>query len=312
MKSLKFFALGLALTFGAAANAQPPADVLKLIESTYDPAISVESNFGELSIAGCWKKEITLTTKDPVTLSPRKVRLKQYAPLFNRHPENLKTVLVMPPTGGENILDQLYSNALCRAGFRAVMVQGWDDDTFTELDAKMHDRGALKALAAIRQAVEYAVGGRSDVKVGILGTSVGAISSSFAAGFDSRISTAVLIVGGIGMPEIIGASTEKTLTRLRAERSQAFGYKSVEEYQAALAKTLVVEPGDFIGHSGPKKVFMVLATQDVTVPTKNQWDLYRAFGNQELRTFEGNHIEAIKASPKLYLQDMIAFLQQNL
>src|SRR6185369_6171429 len=118
--------------------------------------------------------------------------------------------LIVPPTGGENLVDQGWANFFCARGYRALILQHWDqDDAVTPLDLGMHDRGSLRALAAVRHAVEYAQDSGA-ASIGILGASVGAMTSAFAFGVEPRLRAAVLIVGGKAMPAIIARSTEQT------------------------------------------------------------------------------------------------------
>jgi hypothetical protein len=74
----------------------------------------------------------------------------------------------------------------------------------------------------------------------------------------------------------------------------------------------VFEPLDFIGDSGPKKVLMMVALKDVTVPTKNQYDLYHAFGDQELLTHDSDHIGTILYTYLTEQVKILRFLDANL
>jgi hypothetical protein len=112
-------------------------------------------------------------------------------------------------------------------------------------------------------------------------------------GVDSRLSSGVLIVGGVRMSEIISSSTEKTLTNLRNERMKAYGLSSIEDYRHALEQQIQIEPFNFVEIAKPKKILSFVALKDVTVPTKNQEILYRTLGSQALVTHDSDHFRTI-------------------
>jgi dienelactone hydrolase len=311
MKFLKSYLLaGLVMLTTPAAFAQPPQVVAELIARTYNPSVSSSEKIVSGLFDVCSKTAVEITAQDPVTLQPGKILIKMYS-RKGTIPTDLKTVIVMPPTGGENALDRGYAGTLCASGFRVALVEHWDSDTVAELDMDMHDRGALRALAAVRHVVAYLNPKRAG-QLGILGTSVGAITSAMVLGAEPRISAGVLIVGGGGMVDVISASHEETLTKLREGRMKKFGFATQEDYKKALAPHIHIEPLDFIGDSGPKKVLMMVALKDVTVPTKNQYDLYHAFGDQELLTHDSDHIGTILYTYITEQVKILRFLDANL
>jgi hypothetical protein len=151
--------------------------------------------------------------------------------------------------------------------------------------------------------------------VGILGTSVGAIGASVAYGAMDELQAAFLIVAGGNMPEIIGTSEQPGLASLRAAREiiydannpynkqaqlsgDATGPASVydknlsvsatpenpdvnKNYVTALSKVITIDPLDFAncdhGKHKAENLMMVRGTKDVTVPTKNQDQLFAAW-----------------------------------
>jgi dienelactone hydrolase len=157
----------------------------------------------------------------------------------------------------------------------------------------MHDRGALRALAAVRHSIEF-LKIRRPHQLGILGTSVGAITSALVTGYEPRISAAALIVGGAGMPEIISESDESHLSRLRDDRLKAYRIQNVETYRELLSQHIKIEPLDFINMSGKKDIWMMVGTKDLTVPTANQYKLAQAFGNAQVQTYADDHLNTIK------------------
>lgn len=293
--------------------AAPPQEVLDLISRTYDPRVSAVETDATTLLELCRRVNVELTAQDPVTMKPGKIKLTTFVRKFSENKaKELKTVIVMPPTGGVNALDWGYAAHLCANGIRAAVVTNWDFDTLNEMDMNMHDRGALRALAAVRHVIEY-LAPRRPKQLGMLGTSVGAISSALIAGYDRRISAAALIVGGAGMPEVISRSTESHLTKLREERMAHYKFESVDAYQKALSQHIKIEPMDFVNFSGKKKIWMMIATNDSTVPTKNQWDLFKAFGSQPgSLQYPGDHLQTILRTSAVHTLSIVNYFKNIL
>jgi hypothetical protein len=273
------------------ASALPPAAALARLEESFAPAMTATQAAAGRSLTLCPLTDLELAVEDPVTRSPGRVRARVYEPLRQADRGLGRTVLVLPPTGGENVLDQGYANTLCANGFRAVIVQSWFRQTEARLDMGMHDEGAVRALSAIRHVLDWLDPSRP-TQVGILGTSVGALSSALALGFDARLGSAVLIVGGVGMPEIIAATTEKGGAALREARMKAFGLETQADYLAALRERVTIDPADFAGFSGRKNVLAFVGTNDLTVPTANQRRLVKDFA-AESDEYAGDHTQTI-------------------
>lgn len=294
----------------ASSFATPPADVLSRLEDSYNPAMSATATPSGRSLSFCPTTDLRLAVADPVTKAPGFVQARVYDPLRAADRELGRTVLVLPPTGGENKLDQGYANTLCSSGFRAVIVQTWFRQTESTLDMSMHDNGAVRSLAAIRHVLDWLKPARN-TQVGILGTSVGALSSALALGFDARLNSAALIVGGVRMPDIIARSTEQGATSLREARMKAYGFRTIDDYVAAMREHVKIEPADFVDFSGPKKVLAFVGTRDVTVPTENQLELVRDFAAQS-DEYAGDHLQTILNTFAWKRGKIVGFFEKNL
>lgn len=265
-------------------------------------------------LSSCRMTPVEITGEDPITHEPRIVKALSYAKQ-GTDPSRMRTVLLMPPTGGQNALDDFYANDLCDSGFRVVMVQSWLGDTQNDHDLGSHDRSALRSTAAVEDVVEY-INPSHPEQLGILGTSVGAITSALILGVESRISVGTLIVGGGGMGDIIGQSTEKNLARLREERiaDPAMNLPDAKAYLAATRENIKIEPLDLVKFARPKKILSFIATKDITVPTANQMKLYDAFGAQKenLVLHDDDHFGTIKFTSKTAKPRIREFFAENL
>lgn len=273
------------LILSALASAQPNPEGLALLQNGYRPALAIKETASGLSLMGCPLKDLHFRIQDPMLPEPAEIRAKVYLPSL----PTSRSIILLPPTGGENILDRGYANTFCAAGFRVVLLQSWSHDTDADLDLGLHDRNAVRAISAVRNILDYLQPSRPD-QVGIFGTSVGALTSALALGFDSRLNAGALVVGGTGMAEMIFSTNEQNAAALRKERLKR--YASPEEYLRDLQKNIKIEPAEFADFSGPKKVLAVVATQDQTVPTRHQWALVDNFNAQAI-TLATDHTGAI-------------------
>ena len=297
------------LLISVSAQAAPSPEVEKRVIGSYDPQISFSAKDKWWSFNLCPLQTVVLQAKDPVTGNPGTVSVKEYA---NKAPGGApgRTIILVPPTGGENVIDDAWANLFCKSGFRVLLVQHWDQDNFSDVDPGMHDLGALRAIAAVRHTVEYAA--RTDGSIGILGTSVGAITSALSLEIDPRIVSGTLIVGGGGMAEIIANSNEKTLSALREERMSRYGYATIAQYQEALTKSVTIDPLDFAGYTGKKPVLAMVAGSDTTVPTKNQLLLVDALGAEKIENATKDHLGMVEYTASNLSGEVLKFFQRTL
>lgn len=297
----------LALLLSPALAIAAPAESARAKVLNYDPAIVADASFAGWSLRGCTIRDIQIQGKDPVSGETRTVQVKEYSA---RGAGNEKAVVLLPPTGGENILDRGWGNVFCANGIRLLLVQHWAHDDFVSLELTMHDQGALRALAAVRHTVEYAETTGSS-RLGILGTSVGALTSTLALGVEPRLRTGALVVGGHGFADIISRTTEQGAAKLREERLKKFGFTE-KQYAEALAQAVSIEPVDFWNPAAPKPVMMVVAKQDVTVPSDTQYALAEKLHPAELLEIDDNHVNTVIATYWKHSDSILSFFQRSL
>lgn len=295
------------------ANAKPSPAALSLIQDGYDSHVSLrELSMEEKGIPGvafCEIRHIEVDGLDPINHELRSISARSYVANFTEN--DPRTVLILPPTGGVTTAEEGYAYALCLMRFRVVLIDGWGFDRRGDLDWASHDREQARALTAVRHIIE-AVRPTRARQIGIIGTSAGAIAAALAVGYEARIAAAAIIVGGGDVADILTRSTEKSVASVRERRMSKFGLRSPEDYRSTLRKNLVIEPLDFVGYSGSKKVWTLIADQDDMVPTDDQWKLYRAFGSQELMQYSGGHVPAVADAFVHRHRDLLGFLERNL
>ncbi len=300
------------LLIGCFAYASNPEVLSKRLDERYSRRISFNQTVvSKSSLNGCSLGSAYVQGLDPVTMTTREVTLKQYRPAASM-PQSNRAVIIMPPTGGENVFDENYANQLCSRGVRVVILKSFQILPDSGMDLGMYDREAIRSLVAIRHTITFlnATGSKS---VGILGTSLGALEASFATVIDPRLNTAVFIAGGVGLAEIVAKSEQKTTAQLRQFRMDA-GHLTRDEYAEAVRKAIHIDVPPLLNPNlaKTKKVLCVLAMRDTYVPTSTQIRLYEAFGSQGVITFEDDHVETISRTATFKSLVIVNFLMKNL
>ena len=285
LKAVTLIALGIVASHSEATPKQAAA--LALIGAGYSPKVSATKISTDF-LTECQVERYKVTGQDPIDLKPRSLILHS----FKGASGNSKAVILMPPITGTTDLEVGISEALCQDGVRAVIVEKIERDENFALEIATYDRVALKKLAAIRHAAEYlAASGAKEI--GVLGISAGGLAASLALGVEAKIRKAALIGTGLDLAEVVVDSTEATQAKLRDERMRRLGFKNREEYLAALKAGITLDNSDFIGFSGPKRVWMSVMNRDTVVPTRTQLALAKALKPEKLVTYDSNHIDGI-------------------
>jgi len=122
----------------------------------------------------------------------------------------------------------------------------------------------------------------------------------------------VFVAAGDGLPEILANSGELRLVRPRRVEMREHGFRSIDEYQRALEQAIHIEPSTFADFSGHKSVQFYVATKDTTVPTKNQYDLVRAFHASDVTTIDAGHIPTVIRVFAQKADRIVKFFEQKL
>lgn len=201
-----------------------------------------------------------------------------------------KNLLLIPPTGGENIIDRSYASKFCKAGYQVFILKNWTNQTEEKsIDLGLHQRFYERS----EKAITLVLGEVKQGFIGLLGTSVGALHSAVAASLQDRISAVFIITGGAPLSEVIVNSDQEAMTKLAENRRKAFGFKSKTEYLAALAPMIKLEPMKLGEGFKNKKLGMIVALEDTTVPTEMQKNLMNYWKPQLVIEKHNGHFWAI-------------------
>lgn len=218
-----------------------------------------------------------------------------------------RLILIYPPTGKTNLIDRSYARRLCRSGFDVYIFESWTDDEEENYDLEIHQRFYSRAL----RAAETVLANVPSRFVGVLGTSVGGLFTEVVASSIDRVDAAFSIVGGLSIPEVVVYSDHPTMRKLRRERYKRYGFKTAEEYLAALEKVYPLEPTRMPKKFEGKDLAIVIGTRDTVVPAKTQNQLRDFWQPRMILEFNNNHFLTIVKTWLFYPRQVAGFFQES-
>jgi dienelactone hydrolase len=247
--------------------------------------------------AGCLSQEITFSEGD------FHVNVSRVIP--NKATE--RAVIILPPTGGTNLIDRSYARRLCRAGFDVYILNHWSGDGETDIHLDLHQKLYTRALQATRIALAH-IPGRY---VGVLGTSVGALFAEVAAGSLARIDAVMVIVGGAPIPRIIVNSAQRAMIQLRKDRYELYKFTDDREYLTRLTQAFQLDPFELDHKFEKMDLAMVIAEDDIVVPTADQHSLKDFWRPQKVISLRNGHFWAIVKTWLFHSREVVGFFKNS-
>lgn len=268
-------------------------------ENNYEEVESTQTSAGH-----CWVYSKKITVTYPTSSDPLVVNLRQYIPNRNRlGTEQVPAVLMLPPIGGENMLDRRMAETFCANSISAIILT----DDFGYIDAQ--SQGDLRPVED-HQETFYRVGAAvkgtlalisddeqvNETKVGLFGVSLGGVLGAFMMGTQEAISAGYFVVAGGDIPEILAVSQQSEVSRIRRKRMETEGLHTQEEYEDFLRQHILFDPLDMAKTMLPETIEMVVARRDTSVPTPNQEILHSAYGEPSAHYHNYGHSQTVIAT----------------
>lgn len=218
-----------------------------------------------------------------------------------------KNIIIIPPTGGINLIDRSFARNFCQAGFNAWVLEHWTGDDELKLDFGVHNR----FYANVQRAIELTIKNIPEKEfIGILGTSVGGMHAATATGRFERIKAAFIITGGADIAGIIVNSQQQAMIDAKAKRYQMFNFKNDLDYETQLRPHIHLDAVHFTGHQG-KHLGMAIGTQDTVLPVKNQLVLKDLWKPKKVIELNNDHFWSILKSWLFHQKEIIRFFQDS-
>ena len=299
------------VTFEPAANESELADRFRLQRHTFDyhlhplPDIAKFIQISDLTFPSAMK------TDEPRNNT---VHCEYYCP---KGKGPFPAVIVLHILGGDFPLSRLFADNLAQHGVAALFLKMpyYGPRRSPQSRRRMiSDRpretveGMTQAVLDVRRATAW-LAARNEVdhnRLGIMGISLGGITSALAATAEPRLRNVCLLLAGGDVAEVTWTSRETR--KLREQFVAAGGTK--EELVRWLKKVDPVSYADQIRNSG-RRILMVNATDDEVVPRHCTMALWRSFGKPPIEWYSGGHysvarhlLSILMKMPKFFLSDV--------
>ncbi len=218
-----------------------------------------------------------------------------------------KLLVILPPTGGTNIIDRSYAKMFCQNGYQVITLNDWTGAKDTNPDFSLHQRvhaGAQKALDLILSQFP------ADF-TGVLGTSLGGVFASTAAHNLEGINAVFTITAGTPISDIIVHSQQKELMKLKSHRSQVLGVPQEQEQIQRIRQVFYLEPLDLPPKHKSKCLGMVIASKDTVVPAPYQYQLRDFWQPHKVIELNYDHFWGIVNTWLFYNREILNFFERS-
>ncbi len=236
---------------------------------------------------------IKLTSLHPMTKKEFVTEFFWYRP-FTTEKRALLTIL--PPVLDITPFDKIWAHEFTeRHNFNVFILkynEKLDDETRPISDFNI---GLASAMTSARLMIDFAET-REEIdtnRIATYGMSLGGILSSIFLSIEPRVDAGVLIVAGGNLAEILSKSDQSMVERYRRARMEAENLSTVEELKDYMNKVFLFDPLYFAPLRSSEDVYMVIAKDDISVPTKNQIELWESYGRPENIQIPGKHFPVI-------------------
>lgn len=311
--------LGISLTFVAMTATAKPLDPISDGE-LYDrlgrlqhmpwAGKSIERPSGWFS--GCRQSTVTLTVGDPLTMESRDLDVVLIRPDSNKP---VPVAMVIPTMDGVTAVERAIASNLCAMNVAAIISDVNQNTVPEDIPSwGFEDRNNRKAILSLRTIIDYIESTPyfDPRKIGMIGSSLGGVTTSYMAGVEAhRVNAFVIVVGGGNLPYTLSVSDNEKLMELRQLRMAAEGFTDPSQYEDKLRETVKFDPMYFTRLAVREKLFMTLSKSDTKVPTLVQEDLFRAFGQPEHTIFNVGHVSTVIGMAFFYFDYVSDFLSKR-
>ncbi|MEY2429258.1 MAG: hypothetical protein QOJ40_2143 [Verrucomicrobiota bacterium] len=238
--------------------------------------------------------DVKLTVPVRATRTNKTLVLEYYVPrkpLATRAP----VIMILPVSAGEHYpLERHFARYFTRHGYAALIVHR-ERERDPQTGEAVND--LLQQSVFDNMCVIDWLQTRPELdanRIGVLGTSMGAIKGALLAPVDSRVKASVLGLVGGDVPYILTYSQEGGLRGggIVSHRNAYLlkHHVRLEEFKRRLEQTVTYDPLFFAPSVDPAKVLLFLGALDTIVPFKKGLELRRAMGKpQTVVMFSGHY-----------------------
>jgi dienelactone hydrolase len=304
------FASGCCCHIPCASSRLPSTPVPRQVAAEFDVPRQSETVLGEsvTESNGTYRvQRVELAPALNGSATNRALTFDCFVPLRVTKPP---VVMILPMLGGSYPLEKFFARYFAKHGLASVIVHREEIDTIPISPADLNDlfRQTVldnkRAINWLEDRPEF-----DATRLGVFGVSMGAIKGALLAPLEPRVDAAVLALAAGDLPYILTYTTEPGISRRRAEvmASQNLTEATLQE---KLRAGMTCDPMRFAEYADPKKMLLVLATCDSTVPINKGMELRRAMHKPETIFVAAGHYTAVIYVPYLRWQTVRFFKRQ--
>lgn len=263
------------------------------------PSLPVQLQWQDETAAMYRLAGVKLTVPVAGTATNKTLDLEYYAP---KKPlaTPVPVIMILPVSAGEHYpLERHFARYFTRRGYAAVIVHR---ERERERDPQTGEavNNLLKQSVFDNMGVIDWLQTRRELdanRIGVLGTSMGAIKGALLAPVDSRVKASALGLVGGDVPYILTYSQEGGLRGggIVSHRNAYLlkHHVRLEEFRRRLEETVTYDPLLVAPSVDPKKVLLFLGALDTIVPFKKGLELRRAMGKPETVVMFSGHYTTV-------------------
>lgn len=264
--------------------------------------------------AACDGNLRSFTMVDPVDQKAFEISAKVYRPDVKPN-EKIAAVFILPPIVGETVLDRKLAAKFCNNGMASYVLNVVKLIPLEEEipNLNVHNDSYVRALAGV-QTVLAALKNDNQLNgnFGILGMSLGGMLATYVAGSEPLIKASVIVVGAGNVPGVLTYSDQKIVKAQREGRMKLFNVPDQKSYEELLAPLVPNDPITVAANVRPGSMYMFIAVNDTTVPTKYQQELRAKVPDPLVYEMNANHVNGIVKAGTIHSGKITNFLRNQL
>lgn len=264
--------------------------------------------------AACDGLTKTFPMIDPVDQKPFEVTAKIYRPKM-RNNEKIPTVFILPPIVGETVLDRRLASRFCNNGMASYILNVVKAIPLEEEipNLYVHNDTYIRALVGVQTVIaDLKNDPQLNGNYGILGMSLGGMIATYIAGSEPLIKASVIVVGAGNVPGVLAYSNQETVQEQRDARKKLFNIPNDVAYENLLKPLVPNDPINVAANVRPGSMYMFIANNDRTVPTKYQQELRSKVPDPLVFVMNANHLNGIIKAGTIHAGKITNFFYNQL
>lgn len=198
-----------------------------------------------------------------------------------KYPGPRPLVIGFPTVLNLDVAEPLFAKFMAKKGISVMIpdVESIVDPTvpLSEIDNIMR-RTIIKGRIIIDIAEDFLKREIDSTKIGTWGLSLGGVRAATLIGVDERVKAAAIISAGGNNADIFTHSQQSYVVDFRKAKQKIPEQDTDEKYFNYIRNSSNVDPLYYAHNVDPENIFMVMSHNDSLIPTRNQLELWDAFG----------------------------------